>query len=248
MKKNSFRNILQTGEELIFPRRCPVCDEAVRIGDYLICMQCRTKLKLLGGLLCMKCGKPLNEKEEEYCFDCMKIKMSKDKEHFFIKGAALFEYNSVSAAIHRFKYGGRQEYAEFFGVAMAKYLGKEILTWHPDALIPVPIHSSKMRQRGYNQAQLLARVLGREINCPVRNDIVIRTRKTVPQKDLNDEERQNNLKKAFKLSGNDVKLNTIVIIDDIYTTGSTIDAMGYEFRRIGITQIYYVALAIGRGL
>ena len=67
-------------------------------------------------------------------------------------------------------------------------------------------------------------------------------------KDLSAEARQNNLKKAFKICCNDVKLDTIVIIDDIYTTGSTIDAMCTELQKVGIKNIYYVALAIGRGI
>ena len=66
--------------------------------------------------------------------------------------------------------------------------------------------------------------------------------------DLPVEERQNNLKRAFKICRNDVKLDTVIIIDDIYTTGSTIDAMSYELRRAGVKRIYFVTLAIGRGL
>ena len=78
-------------------------------------------------------------------------------------------------------------------------------------------------------------------------DIVARSKKTMPQKSLDGVQRQNNLKKAFKILKNDVKLNTIVIIDDIYTTGSTVDAMAAILRTAGVKNIYYAALAIGRG-
>jgi len=82
----------------------------------------------------------------------------------------------------------------------------------------------------------------------VETELIKRVRKTAPMKDLSASERQNNLKRAFKICRNDVKLSTIVIIDDIYTTGSTIDAMSYELRRAGVKHIYFIALSIGRGL
>ena len=86
------------------------------------------------------------------------------------------------------------------------------------------------------------------MNIPVETKLVKRVRKTAPMKDLSVRERQNNLKRAFKICRNDVKLSTIIIIDDIYTTGSTIDAMCYELRKAGVVKIYYAALAIGKGL
>ena len=91
-------------------------------------------------------------------------------------------------------------------------------------------------------------MLFRSTGIPVRADLIERTVKTAPMKDLSAAERQNNLKKAFKILRNDVKLNTIIIIDDIYTTGSTIDAMSREFRKAGVGRIYFITLAIGRGI
>ena len=82
---------------------------------------------------------------------------------------------------------------------------------------------------------------------PLVTNLIMRVHKTVPMKDLSVRERQNNLKKAFKICRNDVKLSTIIIIDDIYTTGSTIDAMSYELRKAGVERIYFMSLAIGRG-
>ena len=115
-------------------------------------------------------------------------------------------------------------------------------------MIPVPVHASKKRTRGYNQAEVLARELGNIMHIPVDPNLIARVRKTVPMKNLSVSDRQNNLNMAFKICRNDVKLDTIVIIDDIYTTGSTIDAMSYELRRAGIRHVYFVTLAIGRGI
>jgi ComF family protein len=228
--------------DLIYPRRCPVCDRAVKPFGSLICKTCENQFVYIGDSYCMKCGKSLQEQEREYCSDCMRHR------HLFDSGRALFEYKSISASIYRFKYKGRQEYGAYYAARMADRLGEWLKAKHPDALVPVPIHRSKRLVRGYNQAEIIAKELSKLTGIPVETKLIKRTRKTVPMKELSASERQNNLKRAFKICRNDVKLNTIIIVDDIYTTGSTIDAMSYEFRRIGVKHIYFITLSIGRGL
>ena len=131
---------------------------------------------------------------------------------------------------------------------MEEKLGKTIRGWQAQALIPVPIHKERRRKRGYNQAELLADRLGKRMGIPVRNDLIVRCKKTIPQKNLKGAERENNLKRAFKIRRNDVKLSTIIIIDDIYTTGSTVDEMAEMLGQLGIDKIYVLTLAIGKGI
>lgn len=228
--------------DLFYPRRCPVCDKAVKPFGSLICEECVPKIKYVRAPYCQKCGKELKDTRAVFCHDCAR------REHVYDSGMALFAYKSVSDSIYRFKYRGRQEYAAYYGERMARVLGKRILSLRPDALVPVPIHREKKRQRGYNQAEVLARELGGLLHIPVETKLIKRVRKTKPMKDLSAQERQNNLKRAFKICKNDVKLNTIIIIDDIYTTGSTIDAIAQELRLAGIKHIYFAALAIGNGM
>ena len=154
----------------------------------------------------------------------------------------------MAATIYRLKYGGRQEYARFLGEEMAYYLGSFIKEVHPDALIPVPLHPKRFRKRGYNQAALLARTLGTCLDIPVEEKILCRTKDTKPLKLLNPEERQNNLKKAFNITQNDVKLNTVIMVDDIYTTGSTMDEAARTLLEGGVKKVYFVALACGAGV
>ena len=238
----NIRLFLGTLADLLYPRRCPVCDRAVSPFGSLICKACENKLIYIKEPYCMKCGKTLRQEEKEYCGDCIR------HEHLFDRGRALYEYKSVADSIYRFKYKGRQEYAAYYARCLMKKLGGWIAGCRPDAFVPVPIHSAKRRVRGYNQAEVLARELSRLTGIPVETNLIQRVRKTVPMKELSAAERQNNLKKAFKICRNDVKLNTIVIIDDIYTTGSTIDAMSYELRAAGIKHIYFMTLSIGRGI
>ena len=187
----------------------------------------------------MRCGKGLSKQETEYCHDCGKYK------HMFVRGRSLYRYYSVAGALFRFKYQGRQEYADFFGEELYRYLGRDILAMKPDAIVPVPLHKSRLKERGYNQAALLGKALAKRCGIPFREDLVIRAKKTVQQKQLSRIERQNNLKKAFKLSGNSVKLNTLLLVDDIYTTGSTVDALAEVLLRGGVKQVYVVTLAAG---
>lgn len=225
--------------ELLFPRRCPVCDDIVRPWGALCCPVCKKKLRYLGANYCMKCGKGLSVQEVEYCSDCKKYP------HAFLRGRSLYQYESVAGAIFRFKYHGRQEYADFWAEELYRYLGRDILAMQADALVPVPLHKSRLLERGYNQAELLAQALSKRIEVPCRTNLVFRCKKTLPQKQLNYAERQNNLKNSFKLSANDVKLNTVLIIDDIYTTGSTVDALAKVFLEHGTEKVCVVTLAAG---
>lgn len=227
--------------ELLFPRRCPVCDEPVKAG-YLICKECKGELRYLKEPLCYRCGKQLREQEQEYCYDCARNR------HQYVQGMALYDYPTVKKTIYRFKYGGRCEYANFFAKEIAAHMGKRIREWNPDALIPIPLHPSKQVMRGYNQAAVLACALGKELGIEVCDKLVHRVRKTTPMKDLDVHSRQINLKNAFIISKDDVKLRRVILIDDIYTTGSTVDAVARELHRHGVCEIFYIALAIGVGM
>lgn len=227
--------------DLCFPRRCPVCDRPVRPFGCKICPECEKTLVFIREPRCLKCGKQLEE-ETDLCHDCRRLR------HRYNRGLALYTYGSVRGTIYRLKYAGRREYADYLGERMAGRLGRQILSWYPDALVPIPLHPLREKKRGYNQAALLARSLGRELGIPVLEGWLIRVKNTRPMKELEGARRQNNLKKAFKIAGNEVKLDTIVIIDDIYTTGSTIDEAALVCRRAGVRKIYFVTLAIGKGL
>lgn len=228
--------------ELLFPRRCPVCDKPVdKMGNY-ICMKCQNKIKYVKSSYCLKCGKSLKDDMSEVCEDCS------NSSHVFDRGRALYEYDSIKEAVYRFKYENRREYADFFGKQLAEKLGDEMKVWNADAIVPVPLYKDKEKMRGYNQAALIARILGKELNIPVLENFIFRIKSTVPQKELIGKERQNNLKNAFKIGQNDVKLKTIIVVDDVYTTGATMDEIAQCLKSAGIHRVYCVSLAVGRGI
>lgn len=223
---------------LIYPRRCPVCDKAVPKIGMMICPSCHEGLRVITDPVCMKCGKPA-EAGQEWCEDCAR------DTHVYTRGAALYRYADVRQSIYRMKYGGRREYIDYFADEMVRHLGTQIRLWQADALIGVPLHKARLRKRGYNQADLLAKKVGAKMGIPFYPDAVRRVQNTQPQKGLNVQERQNNLKKAFIIGQNVVKSKVIIVIDDIYTTGSTIDAVAGTLLAAGALRVYSLTLAIG---
>lgn len=227
--------------DLVFPRRCPFCDEIVTPYGEKIHAKCIKKLRLLTPPYCLKCGKKLMG-EDRYCTECASGK------HKFLRGRCLYEYDSAAKSIYRFKYGKRPEYAEYYGEEIADYLGDFIRDLKPDAIVPIPIHRKRYAKRGYNQAALLAKEVSKNTGIPYLEGVVKRRRNTAPLKMLSPQERQKNLKNAFIVGENVVKLKTIILIDDIYTTGATVDEVTKFLHKAGIPDVYFVALAGGESI
>lgn len=165
-----------------------------------------------------------------------------------MQGKALWIYEgAVKQSIYRFKYHSRQEYAHYYGRELAKQYRQWIERCKVEALVPIPLSKRRLRQRGFNQAERVAREVSRQTGIPVYQNLLIRVRDTRAQKELNDRERKNNLKGAFKTEANKVQLNHILLIDDIYTTGSTMNEAAGELKRSGIDEVYCLSISIGRG-
>lgn len=228
--------------DLLYPRKCPFCGEALLSGSQKACMACLKEVERIGPHFCLKCGKQLEEAERELCRDCER------KPHLFTQNRGLYLYNArMKGCIYRYKYQNQRYYAEFFAGELVREYGKQLRSWGVEAMIPVPLHKSRQKKRGFNQAELILNYMKRQISLPVYGDYVIRERKTLPQKQLNEKERQKNLKNAFKIAENSVKLKRVLVCDDIYTTGSTLDAVSIALKEAGVNEIYGLCLCIGAG-
>lgn len=166
----------------------------------------------------------------------------------FESGRAVYVYEGViKESMYRFKYSGRRCYAGAY-VADAIRLHKNWLgIAAPDVILPVPMFDDKMRRRGYNQAEVFARELGKELGVPCRSDIIIRRRNTIPMKGLTRQKRQNNVKNAFLISKSAVQFKRILIVDDIITTGATIDEIARVIRSSTGAVVYAMYICVGRG-
>lgn len=154
----------------------------------------------------------------------------------------------VSGAVYRFKYNNKRSYAGIFAEELARRYGEQLKIWKIDEIIPIPLHSSRKRKRGYNQAELIAQELSVLTGIPCRSDVLFRIKKTKPQKELDDEERKRNLTGAFAVSGIWRAPQNILLIDDIYTTGSTMERAAKMLKMAGGENIYFLTISIGQGI
>lgn len=228
--------------DLLYPRCCPVCGRIVLPKGALICPSCIPKLSRLKGPLCRKCGKEVVSSTVEYCYDCTRYKRS------FRRGMAVYNYNeAASRSMARIKYKNKREYLDFYGAVMSRCLGPSICRLAPQALVPVPVHPSRLRKRGFNQAEELARRLSASTGIPVLTDCLIRSRRTMPQKALGPAERLKNLQEAFSLAYIPSGLERVMLVDDIYTTGSTAEACTRILMAAGIKEVTSAVIFIGAG-
>ena len=239
--------MLQAILDMLYPVRCPVCGDIVIPRGSKICCPCEKKLQLIAEPRCKKCSKPIENDQNEYCSDCER------KDYHFDHGYSLWVYDSImKKSISDFKYRYKKEYARYYIEKIVEGYGDTLNRLAPDVLVPVPIHKSKYRERGYNQAEILANGIAKELNLPVMPDLLIRNKKTLPQKQLSDKERLKNLQEAFILNDKALSdypkmLKRVLLVDDIYTTGSTIEACANVLIKNGIKEIYFITLCIGKG-
>ena len=228
---------------IIFPRRCPVCGGIVLPRGELICPECVKELSPVRQPLCLSCGKQMEGGGTgEYCGDCLRHPKS------FRRNFALLNYNEAARnSMVAIKYKNKREYLDFYAAAVCRRFGRQIMRVRPDFLVAVPIHSSRMKSRGYNQAGLLADRIGAQLGIPVCHGALIRTRKTRPQKELNPAERLRNLQQAFGAGQLPDGVSTVILVDDIYTTGSTMEACARILLSMGVKEVYGLTLCVGRG-
>lgn len=225
----------------IYPEKCPFCGKILEKKERGICKDCRKTLPYIQEPRCMKCGKPLRKEEEEYCYDCQK------KTHFFEEGRSLWVHKPpVNQAVYAFKYQDLRCYGKVFAREMVLHMADYLERLPADALVPIPLHTKRYLDRGYNQAQILANALSKYTEIPVRN-LLKRSKYTKPQKVLNDVERKRNIKGAFSLR-EEVRCKCVVLIDDIYTTGSTLDEAAKVLKSAGVQRVYFLTISIGQGI
>ena len=216
--------------DLIFPPRCIVCSH---LGTWL-CAECASGLPYITGPVCYRCGIPLQQ--DRLCARCEREPLSLERIH----SVFLFQ-GPLRAAVHRLKYRN--------GRAVAGPLGRLMAVWWEeqqipvDVIVPVPLHPRRLRERGYNQAALLAQVLGQQIGRPVRKKAVERVRHTRSQMRLDAAERRSNVAGAFQCLDSRINDCRILLIDDVCTTGATLDACAKALREAGATWVHALTLA-----
>lgn len=233
--------------EMLYPNRCMCCDVVLRFQSTRGCCEnCEEEVDalILRGNVCQRCGKHHERKSEPYCFDCQK------RDHLYHQGRGVFAYSpKIKEGIYRLKYEEKPDLAISFAKELISYYNQYI-TWSIDYIIPVPLHRRRYQERGYNQSELLAKHLGAAIGIEVKPKWLKRVVATLPQKDLDERGRHKNLSMAIRCSTEcceTIKNKRILIMDDIYTTGATINACADALLEQGAQEVYFLTLAIGDG-
>lgn len=231
--------------DIVYPRdiRCDIC--GAKRSDILrhgVCEACELRLPFIEPPLCPRCGKMMLV-EDKLCSDCERIS------HSFYKGISIFEFSTeVKRLIHRYKYKGEKH----LSIPMIYWMteGLKNYRWDFDTIVPVPLHPIRERERGFNQADLLARGLSRNMGVALANKSLFRVKDTPHQTRLDRQERLRNLMDAFEVGkmnkGSKVfKGKTVLLVDDVYTTGSTVDQCARVLLGSGARRVYVITLATG---
>ena len=216
--------------DLLFPPRCVGCR---RMGTWL-CPSCLARVGRVESPSCERCGRPLPA--PGLCPSCRagNSALLGVRAPFFFEGA-------IQEAVHELKYRGRRVLAGPLGELRAAYLGT--LPWPPSAIAPVPLHRQRERARGYNQAALLARALSARCGWPLLDGGLVRWRHTRPQVGLDGAARLENVRGAFRWEGPEPPPRRVLLLDDVCTTGATMEACAQALREAGAEEVRGLALA-----
>jgi ComF family protein len=224
--------------DLIFPPLCPVCERLLGAGRRdPLCGVCWANLERIAPPWCRCCGVPLGI--DGLCGAC------RSRRPRFAYARAALRYGDLAReAIHAFKFGGRRTLADPLGDLLAG-LGLSALPGAaPDVLVPVPLHPRRARERGYNQALLLARRLERAWGVPVIADALRRAVATQPQADLDAAARRRNVRNAFAVNYPELVAGRhVVLVDDVLTTGATAGECAMSLRRAGAATVGVLTVA-----
>ena len=238
MKKiDKFKDFLLN---LIYPKHlaCIFCDEELdERAENDCCYDCLHSLPFIDNA-CLRCGAQISDNNENICLNC------KINNFYFDIARAVFKYeNAIVSAIHRFKYANEKYLYEPFGKFLSNYLASWNINF--DFITSIPLHPLKEKSRAFNQSKLIAKVVSNNYNIPYM-DMLEKIVNNASQASLPLKDRKNNVKDVFKTIPSIkrvIKDKNILLIDDVFTSGSTVNEASKMLRQAGVNKIYVLTLA-----
>lgn len=223
--------------DLIFPPRCHICDTQVALpSQSCICANCFGELPFIKSPLCLRCGCPFEEsagKNDHHCGHCLKDRP------LFDTARSLLKYQSaVPDILHRLKYKG--DSSVIGAIAAILKTNRAIGQYREGQLIiPVPLHSKRLRQRGSNQSLLLARLAFSGYQEKIAANLLVRAKNTASQTGLSGTERRRNLQDAFQLRNQKmIEGASVWLVDDVFTTGATVSECSKTLKKNGAREVH----------
>jgi ComF family protein len=246
--RRSIAERLDWAIDWLYPPRCRAC--AGRIfgrDDEYFCRACWAKIDLIGHPLCTTCGRPFPDTggDDHSCGTCL------ERPPQFLQARSWACYprqelaeHPLRQAVQKFKYGRRVSLGKPLGRLLARGCRQFVNAWDADLILAVPLHSKRLRWRGFNQSVLLARQLSRAYGIAMDPMLLRRVKETPPQTQLNEEERRRNVRGVFALAhGRSVAGKRILLVDDVYTSGATVNECSRALKRNGAKWVYVLTLA-----
>lgn len=238
--------------DLLFPPVCAVCGGDVRRGEketpslmiwrgHGICRGCLDKISWLSPPFCPRCAMPIRSAAipSHLCGQCLETPPP------FESALALLVYGEeVFPLMHRMKYGPDASLARYMGVLLARYLGERLSRLGLHAVVPVPLHRLRLRERGFNQAANMGKAVAKSLGVELETDILLRVRATPAQVGLSRSQRIDNVKGAFGVSSsNRARKRNLLLVDDVYTTGATLAEAARALLRAGAREVHVLTFA-----
>ncbi len=237
MPDTLFQKLGQTLFDLLFPPSCVNCNAE----NSWLCQSCLSSISFITTDVCERCGAPTPANSSLFCRQC-----NNNPLHYIdsIRAASYFENNPIRPAIHFLKYRNHRAVAAMLGEILADVYQR--YAYAANVIVPVPLHRSRFKERGYNQSELLARQLGKLLNLPVNTVTLQRNRKTKSQMKLGVGERHKNVADAFFCQDKQLLNQHVLLIDDVCTTGSTLDFCAAALKDGDVASVRGLTLARAR--
>ena len=228
--------------DFFLPAKCPLCGlSSDPSAPDRPCPVCLSQVKFFSSPRCFRCGIgfPSLSDVDHLCSECL------TEERHFSRARAVCGYEgAIMEAISRLKYGGVTRLAKPLGNLLAEYQDPEFSLSDNDLVIPVPLHTRRLRERGFNQSLLLARQVSRRRSIPLNFTALHRTRETQPQTQLTGAERRKNVRGAFEVrKAEALEGKRILLIDDVFTTGATVQECASVLLGAGASEVHVLTLA-----
>jgi ComF family protein len=227
------QSLISQLSNILYPSRCPLCGNSADVFSHApVCGLCWSEIRRYTGPSCRVCALPFTSEHARLCGQCLKKSPPFSK----VITYGLYE-GSLREAINQFKFHGVRR--------LSKPLGSLLLASDlpaVDAVVPVPVTVRKLRERGFNQSLLLAKIIAKKIRVPLLMDTLLKKKETPPQIGLTARERLMNLRNAFTVKGS-VDAMRLLLVDDVMTTGATVTECSKQLMKAGAEEVIVLTLA-----
>ncbi|RJP28173.1 MAG: ComF family protein [Candidatus Omnitrophota bacterium] len=240
-----FISLLKGIKDIIYPRVCIACNTKISEDasiEKLICLKCWEKIGRNKPPFCQQCGRQLQRKNinKSICDGCVRSNV------YFDRAFSPYRYEgAIKKLIHNFKYNNKKFLNKPLANLLINFINEyEIPIRFIDFLVPIPLNNARLREREFNQSQLLAERLSMILSKPVLNNALSRVVNTRSQAELNGQERFINIKNAFRtIETSAIKGKNILLVDDVFTTGATLSEAACVLKKSGANIVFALTLA-----